>query len=54
MEISWIILSFTGVVVLIAMIFVFRQNRKDRKAYEQDLKRPSNIYDDESEVNDID
>lgn len=52
-EASWIILSFTGFVVLIVMIFVFRQNNKDRKRYEQDLKRPSNIYDDESEVNDI-
>jgi hypothetical protein len=53
MEASWIILSFTGVIVLVVMIFAFRQNNKDRKIYEQDLKRPSNLYDDQSEANDI-
>jgi len=52
MEASWIILSFTGVIVLIAMIFVFRQNCRDKKIYEQDLKRTSNFHDD-SQAKDI-
>jgi hypothetical protein len=53
MEASWIILSFTAAIVLIVMIFVFRQNNRDRKVYEEDLKRPSNFYDDQSEANDV-
>jgi len=53
MESCWIILSFTGFIVLILMIYVFRQNNKDRKDYEKDLNRPSNLYEDETEINDF-
>lgn len=53
MEASWIILSFTGTVVLLVMIFIFIQNNKDKKEYEEDLKKPTNLYDDQSEENDI-
>jgi len=53
MEASWIILTFTGTIVLIVMIFVFRQNSRDKKEYEEDLKRPTNLYDDQSEANDV-
>ncbi|MBF4494252.1 hypothetical protein IRZ83_13300 [Flavobacterium sp. JLP] len=53
MEPSWIILTFTGIIVLIMMIYIFRQNKKDRKAYEDDLNKPSNFYEDQSEVNDV-
>lgn len=53
MEPSWIILTFADAVVLIMMIYIFRQNRKDRKTYEKDLNRPTNLYEDESEINDV-
>ncbi|WKL47812.1 hypothetical protein Q1W71_23045 [Flavobacterium pectinovorum] len=54
MEPSWIILTFMGIVSLIVMIYIFIQNDKERKQYEKDLNTPSNLYEDESEVNDID
>jgi preprotein translocase subunit YajC len=54
MEPSWIILSVAGAVVLIMMIYIFRLNRKDRKAYEKDLNSLSNIFDEESKSNDSD
>lgn len=53
MEPSWIILTVSGAVVLIMMIYIFRLNRNDKKAYEKDLNNSSNIFDEESEVNDI-
>ena len=37
MEPSWIILTFMSIVILIVMIYFFRQNNKDRKQYEKDL-----------------
>ncbi|WP_291287487.1 hypothetical protein [Flavobacterium sp.] len=54
MEPSWIILTFLSIVILIAMIYIFIQNNKDRKQYEKDLNAPSNFYEDESEVNNLD
>lgn len=54
MEPSWIILTFIGVVILIIMIYVFIQNNKDMKEYEKDLNTPLNLYEDQSEVNDLD
>jgi|GEM_PF-1768185 preprotein translocase subunit YajC len=54
MEPSWIILSVTGAVVLIMMIYIFRLNRKDKKTYEKDLNSLSNIFDEESKSNDSD
>jgi hypothetical protein len=48
-----LILSFVGIIVLVAMIFVFVQNAKDKKTYEEDLKRDLNHYDEESEVHDV-
>lgn len=53
MKPSWIILTFTGIIVLIMMVYLFRQNQKDRKVYEEELNKPSNLYKDESEVNDV-
>jgi uncharacterized membrane protein len=53
MEPSWIILTFLGLIVLIVMIFVFVQNAKDKKKYEEDLNRPSYPYKEESEVHDV-
>jgi preprotein translocase subunit YajC len=53
MEPSYIILTFTAIVVLILMVYLFRQNRKDRKAYEKDLNTLQHTYQEESEVNDI-
>jgi len=50
MEISLIILSIAGIVVLLMMIFIYKENTKTRKAYEQDLKSYSNL-DQEYEVN---
>jgi hypothetical protein len=54
MEPSWIILAFFSIVTLIVMIYIFLQNNKDRKQYEKDLNTPSNLFQDESEVNDAD
>jgi uncharacterized membrane protein len=54
MEPNWIILGFIGIIILIVMIYIFIQNNKDRKQYEKDLNRPSNLFEDESEVNDND
>jgi cytochrome b subunit of formate dehydrogenase len=54
MEPSWIILTFVGIVVLIMMIYIFRQNLKDKKVSEQDLNRTSNFYEKESRAKDID
>jgi uncharacterized membrane protein len=54
MEPSWIILAFFSIVILIVMIYIFIQNNKDRKQYEKDLNTPSNLFQDESEVNDTD
>ncbi|MFH6968901.1 MULTISPECIES: hypothetical protein [unclassified Flavobacterium] len=54
MEPSWIILTFMSIVILIVMIYIFIQNNKDRKQYEKDLNTPSNLYEEESEVNDLD
>jgi len=53
MEPSYIILTFTAIVVLIMMAYLFRQNRKDKNTYEKDLNRPQHPYKEESEVNDI-
>lgn len=54
MEPSWIILAVTGIAILVVMIYIFIQNNKDRKQYEKDLNTPSNLFEDESEVNDGD
>ncbi|MBP1223035.1 cbb3-type cytochrome oxidase subunit 3 [Flavobacterium sp. 1355] len=54
MEASWIILAFMSIVILIVMIYIFIQNNKDRKQYEKDLNTPPNLYEEESEVNDLD
>ncbi|SHM31934.1 hypothetical protein [Flavobacterium saccharophilum] len=51
---GFIILIFSGIIVLIMLIYVFIQNNKDRKEYEKELNTPSNLYDDKSEVNDTD
>lgn len=53
METSWMILSFTGVIVLIMMIFLITRNLKDKKKYEEDLNRPSHTYEEGSEVHDV-
>lgn len=53
MEPSWIILTFTGIIVLIMMVYLLTQNIKDRKAYERDLNTPLHPYEEESEVNDV-
>lgn len=54
MEPNWIILGFIAIMIIIVMVYIFRENNKDRKRYEKDLKRPSNLFEDESEVNDTD
>jgi len=54
MKPSWIILAFVGIAILIVMIYIFIQNNKDRKEYEKNLNTPSNLYENESEVNDLD
>ncbi|WP_157849279.1 hypothetical protein [Flavobacterium sp. Root420] len=54
MEPGWIILTFLSIVILIVMIYIFIQNNKDRNQYEKDLNIPSNVYEEESEVNDCD
>lgn len=54
MESNWIILSLVSFIVVVLMIFIIRENLKDKKTYEDDLNRPSNLYDDESEDNDVD
>lgn len=53
MESNWIIFSIIGFIVLVLMIFIVRENLKDKRTYEDDLNRPSNFYDEESEENDV-
>ena len=53
MDPSWIILSFTGLIVLSAMIFVVIRNIKDKKKFEEDLNKSSHHYEEESEVHDL-
>ncbi|WP_194139246.1 hypothetical protein [Flavobacterium hungaricum] len=53
MEPSWIILTVSGAVVLIMMIYVFRLNSKAKKAFEKDLNSSSDLLEEESDVNNV-
>ncbi|WP_343706343.1 hypothetical protein [Flavobacterium sp.] len=53
MEPSWIILIFSVLIVLAVLIFVFIQNAKDKKKFEEDLNRPLYPHEEESEVHDL-
>jgi preprotein translocase subunit YajC len=52
MQEIWIVLPITGIVVLVMMFFIFRENAKTQKAYQQDLDRYSDRHDKEFEIND--
>ncbi|WP_161595840.1 hypothetical protein [Flavobacterium pectinovorum] len=53
MQEIWIALSITGIVILVMIVFIFRENAKTRKAYQKDLDRYSDPHQKEFEINDI-